>query len=289
LKDVTIGKDAVIGAGAGVTRDIRSGEKVRECDGADHRIRHFNQQRSACMRSLGVKFDFCPVLAELLETRKSVGRTGRVYEGLDALSTINNLCTIRELMRLGGALRTLEVGLSFGGSALVFCASHKELGHPPEAQHTALDPFQTTVWDSCGLMALERAGLIGYMDFRQTCSALELPRLVKDGAQFDLVYVDGSHLFEDVFVDAYFVTRLLSAGGVVAFDDSVNPHIAKVLRFLRTNIPRSALEELDLGSYMKKRDRFTYRVARYLRKTQLTAFRRIGPMERAWDAPFRSF
>jgi cephalosporin hydroxylase len=201
------------------------------------------------MRSLDVKFDFCPVLAELLETPKSVGRTGRVYEGLDALSTINNLCTIRKLMHRGGALRTLEVGLSFGGSALVFCASHKELGHPPEAQHTALDPFQTTVWDSCGLMALERAGLMGYMDFRQTCSALELPRLVKDGAQFDLVYVDGSHLFEDVFVDAYFVTRLLSAGGVVAFDDSVNPHIAKVLRFLRTNIPRSALEELDLGSY----------------------------------------
>jgi hypothetical protein len=29
--------------------------------------------------------------------------------------------------------------------------------------------------------------------------------------------VNGSHLFEDVFVDAYFVTRSLTKAGVVAF------------------------------------------------------------------------
>jgi hypothetical protein len=51
-------------------------------------------------------------------------------------------------------------------------------------------------------MAVERAGLMGYMDFRQAYSALELPKLIEQGTQFGLVYVDGSHLFEDVFVDA---------------------------------------------------------------------------------------
>lgn len=35
--------------------------------------------------------DFCPVLPELVQSRRAVGRTGRVYEGLAALSTINNL------------------------------------------------------------------------------------------------------------------------------------------------------------------------------------------------------
>jgi predicted O-methyltransferase YrrM len=234
-------------------------------------------------------FDFCPVLVELIETRRAIGRTDRVYQGLDALSTVNNLRTIRDLMRRTRASRTLEVGLSFGGSALVFCASHKELGHLPEAQHTAIDPFQTTVWDSCGLMAAERAGLMGYLDFRPTFSALELPKLVERGDRFDLIYVDGSHLFEDVFVDAYFVTRLLSEGGVVAFDDSRNPHIAKVLRFLRAS-NREALQELDLSSYRKnKQGRLIYRVARYLEKVQLTAFRRVGNVERAWNAAFHSF
>jgi len=157
--------------------------------------------------------EFCPVLTELLRTRRAVGRTGRVYNGLAALSTVNNLQTIRCLMHELRPLRTLEIGLSFGGSALVFCASHKELCRPPEGQHTALDPHQATVWDSCGLMAVERAGLMSYLDFRAAYSAFELPRLVEQGAQIDLVYVDGSHLFEDVFVDAYYVARLLAPGG----------------------------------------------------------------------------
>jgi hypothetical protein len=232
--------------------------------------------------------EFCPVLAELLRTRRAVGKTGQVFEGLAALSTDSNLRIIHALMRETRAVRTLDVGLSFGGSALAFCASHKQLGRSPEAQHVAIDPFQATVWDSCGLMAVERAGLAGYMDLRQAYSALELPRLVEAGTRFGLVYVDGSHLFEDVFVDAYFITRLLVEGGIVAFDDSSNPHVAKVLRFLRKSLPRS-LEELDLSKYRERRERVRYRVARYLGKVQMTAFRRVGNLERRWDAPFRPF
>jgi predicted O-methyltransferase YrrM len=233
-------------------------------------------------------FNLCPVLAELLKSQRAVGKTGRVYEGLAALSTLNNLHTIHELMYEIDATRTLEVGLSFGGSALVFCASHKELGHSPEAQHTALDPFQATVWDSCGLLAVERAGLIGYMDFRPIYSSLALPRLLEAGVQFDLVYIDGSHLFEDVFVDAYFVIRLLSERGVVAFDDSSNPHVAKVIRFLRTNA-RGALEELDLSRYRENRAYIIHRAARFFGRVQLTAFRRVGSVGREWDVAFHPF
>jgi hypothetical protein len=126
------------------------------------------------------------------------------------------------------------------------------------------------------------------MDFRQAYSALELPKLIEQGTQFGLIYVDGSHLFEDVFVDAYFVIRLLAEGGIAAFDDSSNPHIAKVVRFLRTSTPR--LEELDLSQYRETRqDRFIYSIGRRLGKVQLTAFRRSGNIERSWNAPFHQF
>jgi len=232
-------------------------------------------------------FDFCPVLAELLRTRRAVGRTGRVYEELSALSTINNLHTIRALMHETRPMRTLEIGLSFGGSALAFCTSHKELDHPMEAQHIALDPFQTTVWDSCGIIALERAALMGYMDFRQAYSALELPKLIESGAHFGLIYIDGSHLFEDVFVDAYFAIRLLTQGGIVAFDDCSSPHVAKVLRYLRTNL--RVVQEINLSCYPEGRQNLTYSVAQYFGKVQMRAFRRIGDADRAWDAPFHSF
>jgi len=129
-----------------------------------------------------VTFSFCPTLTELLQRRRAVGRTGRVYDGLASLSTKNNLLTIQSLMNEVRPLRTLEIGLSFGASALVFCSSHKQLGHTPEGQHIAVDPFQTTVWDSCGIMALERAGLLGYMDFREAYSAFELPSVAQRGA-----------------------------------------------------------------------------------------------------------
>jgi SAM-dependent methyltransferase len=46
-----------------------------------------------------------------------------------------------------------------------------------------------------------------------------LPELVAEGRRFDLVYVDGSHHGLDVLVDASLAWRLLTAGGVVIFDD----------------------------------------------------------------------
>jgi hypothetical protein len=78
-------------------------------------------------------FNFCPVLAELLRTRRAVGRNGRVYEELTARSTLNNLHTIHQLMLETRSINSLEVGLSFGGSALVFCASHRELHRADDA------------------------------------------------------------------------------------------------------------------------------------------------------------
>lgn len=234
-------------------------------------------------------FEFCPGLGELLVSRQTVGKSGKVFSDVAALSTRNNLLTLHRLFVETKPERTLEIGLSFGGSALLFTSEHQALGRSPAAQHMALDPFQETVWDSTGIMAVERAGLGGYLDFRSAFSAFELPRLVEQGDRFDLVYVDGSHLFEDAFVDAYFVTRLLSKGGIVAFDDSSTKDVGKVIRFIRSNM-RTSLEEVDLLPY---RDDSTaalpYRLARHLGKIQLTAFRRVGPAVREWNAQFVDF
>jgi hypothetical protein len=230
----------------------------------------------------------CGELIGLLKHQRILGKTGRIFEDSSSVSTENNLYTIRKLLLEYRPERTLEVGFCFGGSALLFCSTHQELGRPPQSQHTVIDPYQTTTWDSCGLLAIERAGLTGYLDFRETFSALELPKLFEAGDRFGLIYVDGSHLFEDVLVDSYFVMRLLTYDGLVLFDDSSNAHVGKVIRFLRTNL-RVALKEVDLSFLRPRSERISYRVARYFEKVQLTAFRRVGNVERNWDAPFRSF
>lgn len=243
-----------------------------------------NEDNPDCMG-----FGFCPVLAELVNSRSAIGKTGKKFHGLAALSSCNNLLTLRKLMLETNPEKTLEIGFGFGGSALVFSASHRDLKHSPQRQHIVLDPLQESVWDSSGLLATERAGLSQYLDFRQRFSAVELPNIIEQGDRFGLVYIDGSHLFEDVFVDAYFVIRLLSKGGIVAFDDSAKTPVAKVLRFIRTNLSGS-VSEIDLGPYRPQHEnRFVYRVAHRIGKVQLTAFRRTGSAERDWNAPFHRF
>ena len=90
-------------------------------------------------------FEFCPVLAEIVQSNRIVGKSGKVFERLGALSSYNNLLILRHLMLTLNPKRTLEIGLGFGGSALVFASTHRDLHHTACAQHIAVDPFQITV------------------------------------------------------------------------------------------------------------------------------------------------
>ncbi len=235
------------------------------------------------------EFAFCPVLDEMVHSGSLVGRSGKRFNQLGSLSTSNNLKILRKLHLSLKPKRTLEIGLSFGGSCLLFTANHRELQGKPSRQHVAVDPFQSEVWDDTGLLAMERAGLSDYLDFRADLSSLLLPRLLEQGEQYDLIYVDGSHLFEDVFVDSYFASRLLSKSGVLAFDDCRDPHVVKVIRFLRRNM-RASLEEVDLGPYRADQGKaLKYRLARIMSRVQMIAFQRIGDVSRRWDAPFCDF
>jgi hypothetical protein len=137
--------------------------------------------------------------------------------------------------------------------------------------------------------AIQRAGLADYVEVRETFSCWQLPRMAEEGRQFDLVYIDGSHLFEDVFVDAYFVARLLSERGVVTFDDCRDPHVSKVIKFIRANL-KSSLLELDLSPFRADHGKpLQYRLARLLGRTQMTAFQRTAAVARPWDAAFADF
>jgi predicted O-methyltransferase YrrM len=223
----------------------------------------------------------------LLRSRKTVGETGRVYDGLGPLSTSNNLEVIRRLMLHRKPERTLEIGLSFGGSALLISACHKDLQRPPVAQHVAIDPYQDTVWDNAAVASLRRAGLEQYVDVRRQFSSVALAQLLDQKRAFDLIYVDGSHLFEDVFVDAYFGFRLLSDTGVMLFDDCTLDHVAKVLRFARTNWC-NWVEEVDVSGYRSDGGSSRYRLAKRLGRVQLRAFRRIAAEPR-WEGRLLKF
>jgi predicted O-methyltransferase YrrM len=227
--------------------------------------------------------DFCPVLDEMLATGTTVGASGKQFTGLQSNSTLNNLRFIQQTMRERKPRRTLEVGLAYGASTLVFCSEHHRLGHEAARQHTAIDPYQPyPLYDEAGVNAVKRAGLADFLDYKPEFSEFVLPRLLETHQRFEFIYIDGSHLFENVFLDAFYAARLLNDGGWMAMDDSSDPHIAKVNDFIRTNLS-GAMKEISPGA----RSSF----AGLLGKRQLTVFERLpydGPHPpRKWDTPLR--
>jgi predicted O-methyltransferase YrrM len=233
---------------------------------------------------------FCPQLEDLLVTNRATGASGKVFENPTGHSTVNNLLTLRSLMHHLKAERTLETGLAFGGSCLLFTSTHREMGHAPDAQHVAIDPLQRTMFDLAGVTRVEKEGLRPYLDFRGDSSVHVLPHLLREDKRFDLIYIDGSHLFEEVLIDCYYCTRLLREGGIMALDDSTVDQVAKAIAFLRTN-QTHCLREVDLAPHRADEGKsLKYRAAKLLNKAQLTAFERHGNPERqAWAIPLNPF
>lgn len=230
--------------------------------------------------------DFCPVLNEMLSTGRTVGRSGKQFTELASNSTLNNLRFIQQTMRERKPARTLEIGLAFGASTVLFCSEHHRLGHEASKQHTAIDPMQPfQLYDEAGVYAVERAGFGSFLDYYPEYSEFALPRFLEDGRRYDFIYVDGSHLFENVFIDAFYSAKLLNDGGAIAFDDSTDPHVAKTMTFIRTNMTGSLKEIMPTDARSS--------IARRLGKRQITVFERLpyrGPHQpRKFDTPLREW
>ena len=140
------------------------------------------------------------------------------------------------------ATRTIEIGLAYGVSALHICRALVESG-ASEVRHVALDPFQETSFANCGLQALEQAGVSSLVEFHAELSQIALPRFLKEQRCFDYAFVDGNHRFDSVFVDLFYLGRLLRKGGVILLDDYQLPGIRRAVSFYVTNLKWRVEEE----------------------------------------------
>jgi predicted O-methyltransferase YrrM len=215
------------------------------------------------------------------------GRSGQEYK-VEGMSTTNNLVVIANLMEELRTSRTLEIGMAYGASTLIFCAMHSRLGLQ-NSQHIAIDPFQLKDYGDCGVFRIEKAQLSEYFMVHYDLSHFVLPNLIKADQKFDLIYIDGSHLFENVFLDFFFSLHLLNQGGIMLFDDSSDPHVTKVISFIRKNFI-SIVKEVDLSPYrLQSSNNFKYKLGKYLNKVQLTGFRLVGNIDRSYGTRLINF
>lgn len=142
---------------------------------------------------------------------------------------------LRDKLVAHGARIVIEVGLAYGSSALAIgealCSADGA-----EVSHIVIDPFQATAYDNVGWDALHDAGLAAQTTLMTEASSIALARLVSDGFTADAAFVDGSHRFHEVFVDLYFLRKLVRPGGLIVLDDAALPSVAAALRYFDRNL-----------------------------------------------------
>lgn len=174
-----------------------------------------------------------PVLDRMYRTHQVEDTDGR---RVDCSTSIVNGETGRclyEWIRQERPARTLEIGLGYGASALFICQAHQD--NENGGYHTAIDPNESTRWQSIGRLNVQRAGLDNRFRCVEATSFEALPRLLREGKRFDFAFIDGSHKFDYALVDFFYIDKLLPVGGCVAVDDLWMPGVRKVVSFVLNN------------------------------------------------------
>ncbi|MBC6419493.1 MAG: class I SAM-dependent methyltransferase [Prochloron sp. SP5CPC1] len=230
--------------------------------------------------------NFCPRLKEIIDTGTTVNSKGEKIK-TEAISTLNNIKVIREILRELKPIRTLEIGLAHGASALIILSTLREIS-PNGFLHTAIDPHQTTVWGGSSIRVINDEGYSENFRFYEDYSAIVLANLVKEKEKFYFAYVDGSHLFENVFLDFYYTSILLNKGSIVLFDDCTDRNVAKVIKFINKNYS-DILQPLNVKPFEEPQKPSYKKLGNLLGIRQLIGFRKIIEPPRQWNAKFRNF
>lgn len=140
---------------------------------------------------------------------------------------------LRDVLLGENARVVIEIGLAYGTSALAIAEALVSEG-TGRADHVIIDAFQDQFHD-VGWNAIVAAGLEDVCSLLRERSQLALPRLVADGFVADAAFVDGSHIFHNMFVDLFFLRDLVRPGGLVVLDDCQWPSVSTAVRYFEIN------------------------------------------------------
>ena len=142
---------------------------------------------------------------------------------------------LRDLLIAEGAETVVEVGLAYGRSALAIGEALVTVG-AGRPLHLIIDPLQATEWSNVGWELLRSAGLDTIARLVRQPSSMALSQLVAKGLVADAAFVDGSHRFHEVFVDLYFLRKIVRPGGIIVLDDHWWPSVRAAQHYYETNM-----------------------------------------------------
>jgi predicted O-methyltransferase YrrM len=153
---------------------------------------------------------------------------------------------LRDLLVSAGVETVVEVGLAYASSALAI-GEALVTADQPHAQHVIIDPFQEQVWSNVGWDLLRQAGTDSIARLMPEPSSIALPQLVTEGIVADAAFVDGSHRFHEVFVDLYYLRKIVRPGGLIVVDDDWTPSVRTAVRYYEQNLAWTAIPDAFAG------------------------------------------
>jgi predicted O-methyltransferase YrrM len=180
-------------------------------------------------------------VARIQEVRRRLHRDGPPWtrgQGLDfeTVSLPRRDCDLlRDLLVAERVGTVVEIGLAYGSSALAIGEALTTVG-PARPLQVVIDPFQQSIWSNVGWDLLRDAGLDPVATLIPAESSTALAGLLADGLVADAAFVDGSHRFHEVFVDLYFLRRIVRPGGLVLLDDHWAPSVRTAAAYYERNL-----------------------------------------------------
>lgn len=140
----------------------------------------------------------------------------------------------------------IDIGLGYGFATINAVKALLET-RGEEFSLFTIDPYQDTRFSDIGLQFIGEIGVNRQIEFSKCPSELILPELQQQGRKFDFGIVDGTHRFEGVFIDLFYLNNLLAPGSVIFLDDYQIRGVRKAVAFFLSNM-QWTMEEVSEAS-----------------------------------------
>lgn len=177
------------------------------------------------------------LLGRIREARRRLAADGpprvRASDDFERVALPGPDCDVlRDLLLAEQPGTVIEIGLAYGSSALAIAEALA--AGPGPAHHLIIDAYQQSFGNS-GWSAITGAGLAGLCRLLEERSQIALPRLLGEGFAADAAFVDGSHIFHNVFTDLFYLRELVRPGGLAILDDCQHLSVATAARYFEIN------------------------------------------------------